>query len=252
MSSGDYVEIDFGAGPANVPASTRQLTLGGRKSAVPVPADGPVDWSRLDRLPDLDSLSWTGADRGVVAFVAGRRITYLEWLDAAGDIDLTPTKVAELRMTAADLRSLRLPASTTMLLLRDPPPTVEVDAPHEGLDLRIFFGDQEPAIPAGVAHARKVWVKAGRAFSARVLTGLADVESLDIELLDPPGTLTDTDGLAALPRLRALTVENAYDWDPATLPDLPALRELDATAPRWGARPGQPSEPTSSASRSRA
>ena len=153
---------------------------------------------------------------------------------AVGDVDLSPTAVAEVRLGGKDLDSVRIPASTTMLLLQDPPPALRVDAPDEGrgLDLRIFFVDQDPFIPAGVRNARKVWVKAGKDFSAGSLSGLTAVESLDIELLDPPGTLTDTGELATHQGLGTLVIENAYDWDPAELPELPALRELEVNGTR--------------------
>jgi hypothetical protein len=232
--SDESVEVDFGAGPVTVPESTRLVNLSGTKGAIPVPGDGPVDWAQLAKLPYATTLMWSGPERGVAAAVARNRITYLEWADAVGDVDLSPTAVAEVRLGGKDLRSVRIPASTTMLLLQDPPPALRVDAPGEGrgLDLRIFFVDQDPFIPAGVANARKVWVKAGRDFSARTLSGLTAVESLDIELLDPPGTLTDTGELAAHRGLGTLVIENAYDWDPAELPELPALRELEVNGTR--------------------
>ncbi|GAA1888156.1 hypothetical protein [Asanoa iriomotensis] len=232
MSTDEYVEVDVGAGPVTVPVSTRLLSLGTGRGAVPVPADGPVDWSALDKLTDLSSLTWTGAERGVVAAVARHGVQYLEWHDAAGDIDLTPTRVTGLRLFAGDLTLLRLPATTTMLLLQDPPPAARVEAPGHGLDLRIFFERQEPAIPDGVRGAAKVWVRAGRTFSAGVLAALTEVESIEIELVDPPGTLADTGELGVHRRLARLVVDNAYDWDPATLPDLPALRELEVEGTR--------------------
>jgi hypothetical protein len=68
--------------------------------------------------------------------------------------------------------------------------------------------------------------------STRALNGLTAVEGLDIELLDPPGVLTDTEELGVHQRLRTLAIENAYEWDPDTLPEIPALRELEINGTR--------------------
>ncbi|MBF9132179.1 hypothetical protein I0C86_24985 [Plantactinospora sp. S1510] len=234
MFGNETVEVDFGAGPVTVPAWTTWVNLTGGRSGIPVPTDGPVDWTQLDKLPYCHSLLWSGAERGVVAALSKHGITGLEWRDASGEIDLTSTALDGLRLTARGLRRLRLPASLTSMFLQDPPPTVDVDAPESGrrIELLLFFGDQEPAIPAGLRSAGKVWLKVGRKFSARTLHGLAALESLDIELLDPPGTLTDTEELGVHQKLHTLLIENAYDWDPATLPELPALRELELNGTR--------------------
>ncbi|GIF62891.1 hypothetical protein Ais01nite_09260 [Asanoa ishikariensis] len=223
------MEVDFGAGPATVPVWTQQVDLSGGKGAIPVPADGPVDWSALDKFPSAMSISWSGPDRGMLAALVARGMPALRWSDLPADVDLSATGLVNLGLHGTDLRRLRLPAGVESLSMDDPHPTLRVESPDDGRGTEVLlrFSEQPPAVPAGLRNARKVWVKVGGEFSARLLSSLAAAESLDVEFLDPPGRLTDTEALRVHHGLTTLTIDNAYDWDPSSLPDLPALRELE-------------------------
>ncbi|MEV4533981.1 hypothetical protein AB0J82_09135 [Asanoa sp. NPDC049518] len=229
MSWGDSVEVDFGAGAASVPVWTQQVDLSGGKGSIPVPADGPVDWSALDKFPGAMSVKWSGPDRGMLQAVVARGLPALHWSDLPAEVDLSATRLVNLGLHGTDLRRLRLPPGIESLSMDDPHPTLQVDSPDDGrgAEVLLSFRTQPPTVPAGLRNAKKVWVKAGGELSARVLSGLTAVESLDIEFLDLPGRLTDTDDLRVHRALTTLTVDNAYDWDPSSLPDLPTLRELE-------------------------
>nr|BFE64481.1 hypothetical protein GCM10020063_090070 [Dactylosporangium thailandense] len=83
--------LDFGAGPVPMPLGGQVLNLS--SGAIPVPADGPVDWSQLDELPDCITLEWRGAERGVVEAVAAH----------------PSIKVGTVRFSGPGLRSVKLP-----------------------------------------------------------------------------------------------------------------------------------------------
>jgi hypothetical protein len=96
-----YVEVDFGAGSVTVPRGLKVLSV--RDPRLPIPADGPVDWSQLAKLPNLITVEWSGADRGVVAAATARHVQYLYWSDAAGEVDLSATSVKQVRLGGAGL-----------------------------------------------------------------------------------------------------------------------------------------------------
>ncbi|MEV1176798.1 tyrosine-type recombinase/integrase [Nonomuraea sp. NPDC049784] len=98
------VEVDFGAGPRQIASSTRVLNLGGGDSSL-APAEGPVDWSQLDKLPACITVEWSGAERGIVdALATHPNIRFLYWNEASGDIDLTTTRLGTVRLDGARLR----------------------------------------------------------------------------------------------------------------------------------------------------
>ena len=199
-----------------------------------VPAEGAVDWSQLDKLPQCITVEWSGAERGVIAAVAARQVKFLYWNGASGDIDLTPTGVTDVRLDGAGLRSVRLPASATMLLLKRPAEALRVDAPDSGhgMDLRFFTHGPDVTIPEGLSRVAKLWLWVAGEVSASVLAGLTDLRELDITFGDPPGILTDAQGLRAHHGLRSLRLDDAYGWDPASLPELPSLRHLELNGTR--------------------
>ena len=95
----EYVEIDLGAGPRRLPRGQRHLDLRSAEHAT-VPADGPVDWSQLDRLPSCIAIDWSGPDRGLCAALAAHpAITSLRWDDADGVVEL-PESLLVLRLFA--------------------------------------------------------------------------------------------------------------------------------------------------------
>jgi hypothetical protein len=165
------VEVDFGAGPRWLSAGTKVLDLtpdGGL-----APAEGPVDWAQLDKLPLCLTVTWCGPDRGIVDAVGGRPgIRFLYWSDAVGDLDLRGTHLGTVRLDSAQLRSVLLPRLIETVLLRKPPPDLRIEAPDEGrgVDLRLFQYGPDVVIPTGLRRAPKVWLWVGGAFSAAALT----------------------------------------------------------------------------------
>jgi len=227
------VEVDFGAGPTTVPSTMRYVDLTGN-GRIRVPAEGAVDWSQLNKLPECITVEWSGADRGVVEAVAARQIRFLYWHDASGTVDLTGTGVTDVRLDGIGLRSVRLPESAKVLLLREPPESLEVDAPESGhqMDLRLFSRGPDIRIPGGLSRVSELWLKVAGTVSASVLTGLTDLEELRVSFDDPPGVFADAQDLQAHRGLRTLQLDDAYGWDPGNLPELPSLRGLEINGTR--------------------
>jgi hypothetical protein len=222
--------VDFGAGPVKVPRGLRVLSFRGPNMAIP--AEGAVDWSQWDRLPNVITVEWSGSDRGVVAAAAARRVRYLYWSEADGEVDLSGTAVTHVRLGGVGLRRILLPASIQRLQLNDPPlPELRVEAPDDGrgLQLQLFWrtaNREQIRIPAGLSRITSLWLWPDREVTLPVVAGLADLQSLTITFENAPGTLTDLPTLRLLPALRSLQFNSAYDWDPDALPDLPALQEI--------------------------
>ncbi|GIJ55004.1 hypothetical protein Vau01_025200 [Virgisporangium aurantiacum] len=121
------VEVDFGAGPVVVERGLKVLAL---NNPVPMPDNGPINWSELDKLPDLITIMWSGLDRGVIAAAAGRGVRFLYWSDAAGEVDLSGTSAEHVRLGGVGLRGVRLPATVKRLQLNGPPiPDLPIEAP---------------------------------------------------------------------------------------------------------------------------
>lgn len=229
LASGE-VTVDFGAGPVRVPRGLRVLGL--HASNLAIPAEGPVDWSQLAKLPNVITVEWSGSDRGVVAAVAARRVPYLYWSDADGQIDLSGTSVIHVRLGGAGLRRILLPTSIQRVQLNGPPlPKLRVEASDSGrgLQLQLFWRTANRAqilIPAGLSQITSLWLWPDREVALSVVAGLAELQSLTVTFENAPGTLTELFALQQLPALRTLQFDSAYDWDPDALPDLPALQEL--------------------------
>ncbi|WP_345071969.1 hypothetical protein [Phytohabitans flavus] len=228
-----YVEVDFGAGPRLLEESTSVLSL--KPADGLVPAQGAVDWSPLEALPDCLTVEWSGPERGIVDAVAAHPgIRFLYWDDAAGDIDLGSTRLSEVRLEGAGLRSLRLPDQIETLLLRRPPATLNVHAPNGGhrLDLRLFPYGPDVVIPDGLRRASKLWLWVGGEVSMTVLAAMTDLEDLTITFDGAPGALTDLRELDRHSRLHSLRLDDAFGLDPASLPELRSLRHLELNGTR--------------------
>lgn len=201
-----------------------------------MPAEGPVDWSQLDALPECLTVMWSGPERGIIEAVAARRgIRFLEWYDAVGDIDLTSTGLGTVRLEGgAELLSVRLPESIETLFLRRPSATLQVDAPDMGhrLDLRLFLYGPDVVIPDGLRRVPKVWLWVGGEMSATVLSGLTDLENLTLTFDNPLGALSEVYELGRHGRLHTLQLDDAYGLDAESLPDLPSLRHLELNGTR--------------------
>lgn len=228
-SADDGVDIDLGAGAARVSPRLRYLDLTG-KGAIPVPAEGPVDWAQLAKLAECGGIEWDGPERGVIEAIRVHWISGLTWHNADGDVDLARTRVTGVRIGGAGLRSLTLPVSTEDLRLDDPPPDLRVEAP-DLTGAQVFCEHSEKVtIPEGLHGIRKLWLRTGERFCFSVLDRLTALEELRVELRSP-GSLSGLDRLVRHQRLRLLEISNAYDWVPGELPELPSLRrlELDGT-----------------------
>jgi hypothetical protein len=222
------IEVDFGAGPKPLQSWTQVLDLTPRPDGL-IPAEGPIDWSQLDALPDCLTIQWSGPECGIISAIAARRgIRFLYWDDAVGDIDLSSTGLGTVRLEGAGLRTVRLPETIETLLLRKPPATLQVDAPDggNGLDLRLFQYGPDVVIPEGLRRTPKLWLWVGGRVSASVLKGLTDLADFTLTFGDPPGVLADLPELGRHRQLRQLQFDDAYGLDPDAIPELPALRHL--------------------------
>jgi hypothetical protein len=228
------VVVDFGAGPRRLPRSTRVLNLRPEDGDL-VPADGPVDWSQLDSLPHCLTVDWSGAERGIIGAVAAHPgIRFLYWDGAAGNIDLTATRLGTVRLEGAGLHSVRLPESIETLHLRRWPPTLQVEAPDLGhrLDLRLFQYGPDVLVPAGLRRTPKLWLWVGGEVSMAVLADLTDLQELTLTFDGSPGVLTDLAELGRHRQLHTVQVDDAYGLDLEALPELPALRRLSLNGTR--------------------
>jgi len=195
-----------------------------------VPIDGPVDWSQLDKLPDLLTVEYAGPARGIVEALATRPgIQFLYWWDAVGDVDLRATGVRSLQIGGLRLRSVAVHERLESLQLRRAPTTVRVDAADagHGLRLQLFHDASDAVIPVGVRGTRDLWLRVGGEVSASVLSDLTDLEELVLDFDKPPGNLTDVAELGRHTQLCVLKIHNAYGPVVEDLPELPALRELE-------------------------
>src|SRR4051794_27904314 len=142
-----------------------------------IPAEGAVDWSHLDRLPNVITVEWSGSDRGVVAAAAARRVRYLYWSEADGEVDLSGTEVTHVRLGGVGLRRILLPASIQQLQLNDPPlPELRVEAPDDGrgLQLQLFWrtaNREQIRIPAGLSRITSLWLWPDREVTLSVVAG---------------------------------------------------------------------------------
>lgn len=224
----ERIEVDFGAGPRSMVRSMTVLNVGHA-----APADGPVDFTALDAFPQAKTIEWSGTARGLPEALTGRpRFHYLNWHDAAGDIDLSQTGVKSLRLYGcAGVRSLRLPESPELLMLGGPSADLRVEGtgePH-GLRLILFPAGGDVVIPGGVLHAHDVWLRVGGELSAAALSGFTALTDLRITFDDSPGKLRDPQSLTGHRNLRGLALDSAFDLDPAAFPVLPSLRRLHLT-----------------------
>ena len=197
------VEVDFGAGPVTVSRALQVLSL--HDPNVAMPADGHIDWSQLEKLPNLITVNWSGTDRGVVAAAAARRLQYLYWSDTDGDIDLSVTAVIHVRLSGAGLRRVRLPVSLQRLQLNDPSlPELVVEAPDDGrgLDLHLFWrtaNREQVRIPAGLNRitsapmSTPTWPRAGSTRTANGDTSTNPAPSNLTRLPITPGKIKRTD-----------------------------------------------------------
>ncbi|MFI1991876.1 hypothetical protein [Actinoplanes sp. NPDC020271] len=224
------VEVDFGAGPHRMTPWTTALDL----RAV-VPATGPVDWAELDRLPNLSTVSWSGADRGLAEAVARHpQIQYLEWFDAEGDLDLRQTATVRLWINCTRVTSLLLPATMITLLLQGPHEGLRVETQDQryGMGLHLQTGGAEVVVPAGLRETPVVRLNLGGELSVTALEPFTNLRELTLDFEAPPGRLTDLSLFAQHPGLFQLCLINAYDVDPAPLPDLPFLSSVELIGTR--------------------
>lgn len=105
------------------------------------------DYTELDRLPCLTSLTIDSFDPDLAAFLEQHHFIYkLEINGASGEVDLSRTKVTELIMNVKAIKSLILPEKMTMLHLNGKPDhELRIEHPRNGeyltLDLYRELGD---------------------------------------------------------------------------------------------------------------
>ncbi|GAA2900520.1 hypothetical protein Acy02nite_85510 [Actinoplanes cyaneus] len=230
------VEVDFGAGVHRLTPWITALDL-----RALVPGDGPVDWAALDRLPNLSTVSWSGADRGLAEAIARHpQIQYLEWFGAEGDLDLRQTAIVRLWIDGAGLRSLLLPTTMITLLLQGPHEGLRIETQDEryGMGLHLSTGGADVVVPAGLRETPVVRLNLGGEFSVKALEGFTNLRELTLDFEGPPGRLTDLPLLGQHPGLFRLCLINAYEMDPATLPDLPLLSSVELVGTRAGIAAG--------------
>lgn len=219
------VEVDFGAGPHRLTPWTTALDL-----RPLVPAAGPIDWTALDRLPNLSNVSWSGADRGLAEAIARHpQIQYLDWFDAEGDLDLRQTALIRLWINCARLSGVRLPSTLLILLLQSPREDLGVEAPEDPrrMALQMSFGDADVVVPAGLRRAPAVRLNLAGELSAKALEPFTELRDLTLDFEAPPGRLTDLPLLGQHPELYRLCLINAYELDPDALPEPAGLRTLE-------------------------
>ncbi len=224
------VEVDFGAGPHRMTPWITALDL----RAV-VPPDGPVDWAMLDKLPNLSTVSWSGADRGLAEAIARHpQIQYLEWFDAEGDLDLRQTAIVRLWINCAGVDCLLLPATMITLLLQSPGEGLRVETQDDrfSMGLHLSTGGADVVIPEGLRPTPVVRLNLGGEFSVKTLEPFTNLRELTLDFEAPPGRLLDLALLGQHPGLFRLCLINAYEVDPATLPDLPFLTSVEVVGTR--------------------
>jgi hypothetical protein len=68
------VEVDFGGRPRRLAAGTRVLDL--TPAGGLVPAEGPIDWTQLDKLPHCLTVEWSGPDRTALSDLEQLKLTF--------------------------------------------------------------------------------------------------------------------------------------------------------------------------------
>lgn len=222
------IPVDLGNGPAPMFAARGEADLTGIAA---------VRWAGLDQLPCCTALIWAGPDRGLAAALAQRPIIErLTWTDAPSIVDLRGTALTSLAL-GGDIDELLLPDDLTRLeLLGDArlgdarldlvggTRIGRVTAAGRGRWIRVVA--ERAAAPDGLDGIEDLLVIGGGTIGVAPLAGLRDLVTLTLVWKGPPGTLTEAETLAGLPRLTRLELTEAYGLEASTLPELPALDGL--------------------------
>ena len=190
-------------------------------------ADGSPrpSWPELDHLPRCTAVAWSGPDRGLrEALIAHPIVSDLTWVEPPPAVDLTGTCLTRLRLSAGQVRSLRLPPGIAALKLDDDAPVATVSAADDGRWLRLVA--DHASVPGGLTGLRDLELTGDGTISVAALDGLRDLRRLRLTWRSAPGRLSDTMALAALSRLADVRLIGAYGMNDRTLPELPSLRWL--------------------------
>lgn len=219
--------IDLGAGPTDVRKDTWRMWLGEKGGLVPVPERG-VRWDELAKL-SLTEISYRGSDPAFLAYVRSQKILgEVSWLShGQREIDLRDTYILSLTVDAGDapLRVV-VPRYATALRLRGKVANIEVVARDASYPLEISL--EGPELPKamirglGAIEALSVW--AARRIDLRRLACYPELLSLTIR--GAPGSITNVDAFASLPKLRAIDLHELYDLDAHAFPE--ALADLES------------------------
>lgn len=222
----DTFTIDLGAGPVTLDTALGRLDP--QLQRIPLPADGPIDWSFLDRLPRCTEITWSGPDRGLTAALESRpSITSLAWSGAPPTLDLEATRIHHLYATGPSLRTIRLPPRAHTLQLGEVATACTVSATGEGRWLHLTLTHPARKAPHGLSQVRRVTLLGAGVLSAAALTESTAIHSLRLHWSAPPGRLDAPESLLALPGLRLIEMFDAYGIHADTIPDLPLLSHLD-------------------------
>jgi hypothetical protein len=129
-----------------------------------------------------------------------------------------------LRVSAAEIRMMRLPDGLETLKLDEDTRVTAVTAADDGRWLSLTA--EGATVPAGLEGLRELALTGDGTISAAPLAGLRDLRRLRLTWRSAPGRLSDATALVALSRLADLTLLGGYAVDARTLPDLPSLRWL--------------------------
>ncbi|MEV0385996.1 hypothetical protein [Nonomuraea sp. NPDC050643] len=202
-ASARQVEVDLGGPPLRRPGQVSRLDLREHRDE--------VRWAGLDALPQVTTLSWAGAERGLVRALEGRpMITALTWEDPPDEVDVSRTGLRGLVFPGRAPRRLALPAELMSLRLGGAAPEV-VTAASAGrwITLALVGG---VAAPDGLRGVRDLELDVtGEA----VVPAAAGLESLRVRWAGSYGALAGLDGFD---RLHTLELSDAYGVEAAMLP----------------------------------
>jgi hypothetical protein len=215
------ITLDVGGGPWVEHQGAWRVSLNPQRTG-----RGAVRWRELDRLPDLEEISYEGKDPGLIAYLQQRSITTLNWHGDHGQsrLALEGTSLASISIGTAGLHELLLPASVGLLYLYGEGGP-RVHAAREGHWIRLTVTDQRGHRSLnGLSGLRSLTLRTRRVSFSR-LSGYRDLRSLCV--YGQFATLEHLGALRELSSLQELSVHDAYVFDADDLPQAQELPNLE-------------------------